>query len=200
MAGPLNGVGWTDWAEAAAGGGDAGGVEAEVGQQFAALAVFDEVVGNAEPADAAGVDAGFATRLPAPRVPKPPISAASSTVTTKPHSRTARRIVSASSGLTKRALMTPTSRALRRASWSAASTHVGKQRAAADDHAVVAPARALRSCRVRRARVRRRSFRRSPWDSESRTGPSCRSARSSICGTSASSPGAITTRFGKTRR
>src|SRR5690606_23100788 len=38
--------------------GDACGVEAEVGEQFFAFAMFDEVVGNAEAFEVRGVDAG----------------------------------------------------------------------------------------------------------------------------------------------
>ena len=39
------------------------GVEAQVGQQFAAAAVLDELVGNAQAADAAGVETGVAGGL-----------------------------------------------------------------------------------------------------------------------------------------
>ena len=38
---------------------DSGGIKAQIGKQFAALAVFDEPVGNTEPADAAAVEPGI---------------------------------------------------------------------------------------------------------------------------------------------
>ena len=41
--------------EFAAGGGDAGGVELEVGEEFGAFAVLDELIGDAEALQTAGV-------------------------------------------------------------------------------------------------------------------------------------------------
>ena len=57
-------------AKCAASGGDAGGVETEIGEQFATTAVLDEAVGDAQAAHAAGVETcvggGFQDRAAEP--------------------------------------------------------------------------------------------------------------------------------------
>ena len=48
---------WADWA--ANGPHDSRDVQTQLGQQFVPRAMFDEVVGDAQSRDAAGVEAGF---------------------------------------------------------------------------------------------------------------------------------------------
>jgi len=80
---------------------DAVHVQAQVGEQFAALGVFDEAVGDAQADEVAGVEPAL---LAASRtaLPKPPSSVPSSTVTTSGNSSMARRSVPLSSGLARR--------------------------------------------------------------------------------------------------
>ena len=47
------------WANSTACARDAGGIKAQIGQQFAALAVFDEAVGHAQPSDVSRIQAGI---------------------------------------------------------------------------------------------------------------------------------------------
>ena len=108
----------------AASGGDAGRVEAQIGQQLAALGVFDEVVGNAEPADAAGVEAGIGGGFQHGRAEAGHQRGFFDRDDKAAFANGAQSIVSVSSGLTNRALMTPTSRPSSR-SIRAASRHAG---------------------------------------------------------------------------
>ena len=176
-------------------------VEPQIGQQFVAVAMFDEPVGDAQAADAAGVQPGVAGGFQH-RAAETAHQAPSSTVTTKATlADRARRIVSRSSGLTKRALITPMSS-------PSLGQHVGRlrsqalqQRAAGDDRAVASPSGALRPCpvpagagsRVDRSRPR-------PWDSGWPRDRRSSRASSIIAGRSCSSPGAMTTRFGSGRK
>ena len=81
----------------------------------------------------------------------------------------AQTIVSASSGLTKRALMTPTSSPSSRKR-SRRFEACGQQRAAADDHAVVAPREHFALAELDRRALAGERSQRSPSDSGSRTG------------------------------
>ena len=95
------------------------------------------MIGNAEPADVAGVEAGVGGGFQHGRAEAAHQGRFFDRDDEATVSRMARRIVSASSGLTKRALITPTSRPSSRSSLAAVEA-VGQKRAAADDRAVIA--------------------------------------------------------------
>ena len=87
------------------------GVEAEVGEQFVALGVLDEAVGDAEADDVPRVQPGGVGRLEHRRA-EAALERPFLDRDDERHVSTACRIVSRSSGLTNRALTTPTSQAL----------------------------------------------------------------------------------------
>ena len=135
--------------------------------------------------------AQFPTRRCRSRV----ISAPSSTVTTNGEFSTARRIVSVSSGLMNRALITPTSSPSSR-SCGGRFQAIAQQRAAGDQHSITAPVDHFRAAQFqRRASALDRFYRRLRITIDA--GPSCSSAKSSIAAQIVSSPGAMTIRFGK---
>ncbi len=145
-----------DLAMRTASGRDAGGVEAQVGEQFAAFAVFDEVVGDAQAANAAGVEAGIGGGFQHGRAEAAHQRAffdrddETAVANRSQHNRFGIE------RLDERALITPTSSPSSRSS-RAASRHAGSKCTATRRSRRRRPRTRLRSCRIRRACVRRRS-------------------------------------------